>query len=505
MAAATIPFGAFISHESDSSASIRGPDPVFHRDNITKSSPTDDDLSRLQWGQRLNGPEKNRPGTVSPIEQSIPPTPGDLEQSRPATPAGAQAVGAIVQSFSNPPRNRWRVASATVFFLMMGMNDAATGALIPYLEVEYNIGYAIVSLIFVTNAFGWLVMAPVSQMIEARAGRSRSYIIAASLMSIGYTALVCAPPFPVVVMSFFLLGLGMALFLGMTNAFIVNLVNGTVLLGLCHGIYGLGGVVSPIIATAIVSKGIRWSYYYFINLGISIFSIFFMAWSFKGFENDASQQLLTNLELTASRQASAAGEPTKFQLLKRALKNRTTLLGAAFIFFYQGAEVAISGWVISYLIHYRKGDPAHVGNVTSGFWGGITVGRFVLTHFCHKMGEKLAVVLLIVGAGTFQLLVWLVPNIIGNAVAEALVGLFLGPIYPCATGVFSKLLPRSMQIVSLSVTTSMGSSGGALVPLITGLMAQSLSTVVLHPIVLISFAAMIGTWISLPRIGKRTE
>lgn len=122
---------------------------------------------------------------------------------------------------------------------MMGMNDAATGALIPYLEVEYNIGYAIVSLIFVTNAFGWLVMAPVSQMIEARAGRSRSYIIAASLMSIGYTALVCAPPFPVVVMSFFLLGLGMALFLGMTNAFIVNLVNGTVLLGLCHGIYGV--------------------------------------------------------------------------------------------------------------------------------------------------------------------------------------------------------------------------------------------------------------------------
>lgn len=58
-------------------------------------------------------------------------------------------------------------------------------------------------------------------------------------MTIGYTALVCAPPFPVVVLSFFLLGLGMALYLGMTNAFIVNLMNGTVLLGLCHGIYGV--------------------------------------------------------------------------------------------------------------------------------------------------------------------------------------------------------------------------------------------------------------------------
>lgn len=167
--------------------------------------------------------------------------------------------------------------------------------------------------------------------------------------------------------------------------------------------------------------------------------------------------------------------------------------------------MAISGWVISYLIHYRKGNPAQVGNVTSGFWAGITVGRFVLTHFAHKMGEKLSVMLLIIGAAVFQLLVWLVPNIIGNAVAESIVGLFLGPVYPCATAVFSKLLPRSIQISCLAVVTSMGSSGGALVPFITGLLAQKLGTVVLHPIVLISSAAMAAAWLLLPRVPKRTE
>ena len=167
--------------------------------------------------------------------------------------------------------------------------------------------------------------------------------------------------------------------------------------------------------------------------------------------------------------------------------------------------MAISGWVISYLIHYRRGSPSQVGNVTSGFWGGITVGRFVLTHFAHKMGEKLAVILLIIGAAVFQLLVWVVPNIIGDAVAEAVVGLFLGPVYTCATAVFSKLLPRSIQISSLSVVTSMGSSGGALVPFLTGLLASKLGTVVLHPVVLTSLAAMTITWLLLPRIGKRAE
>ncbi len=236
---AVIPFGVFVTHESDASPAVRGPAPVVHRDFITSSSPTEHELNQLQWGHRLNGPGKEPRRSMSPVGQSIPPTPGELEQSQPPTPRGAHAVDALVQSFSNPPRNRWRIASATVFFLLMGMNDAATGALIPYLEKEYDIGYAVVSLIFVTNAVGWIVMAPLSQVIEARAGRSRSLIIACSLMTIGYTALVCAPPFPVVVLSFFLLGLGMALYLGMTNAFIVNLMNGTVLLGLCHGIYGV--------------------------------------------------------------------------------------------------------------------------------------------------------------------------------------------------------------------------------------------------------------------------
>lgn len=157
------------------------------------------------------------------------------------------------------------------------------------------------------------------------------------------------------------------------------------------------------------------------------------------------------------------------------------------------------------MITYRNGNPTEAGYIGSGFWLGITVGRFVLTHFAHKFGEKRAVVALTCGAAAFQLLVWQVPNIIGNAVAEALVGLFLGPVYPCATAIFSKLLPRNMQVTALSVIGGMGSSGGALVPFITGMLAQKLGTVVLHPIVLISFAAMLVTWFLLPHVEKRRE
>lgn len=88
--------------------------------------------------------------------------------------------------------------------------------------------------------------------------------------------------------------------------------------------------MSPLIATAMISKGIRWSYFYAIPLALSLASIGFMGWSYRGFEADASVQLMTALERTASLR-SAPGEPTKKQLLWRSMKNRTTLLGALFI------------------------------------------------------------------------------------------------------------------------------------------------------------------------------
>lgn len=270
-----------------------------------------------------------------------------------------------------------------------------------------------------------------------------------------------------------------------------------------HGCYGIGGIVAPFVATSMVSAGIRWSFFYSIPLALSAVStaVFFLA--FRSYETeDASIQLRTALEQTLSRQTTSEERKS---ILKRALRNRTTLLGALLIFAYQGAEVAISGWVISFLIDYRNGNPAQVGYVTSGFWGGITLGRFLLVTPAHKIGDRISIIVLVAGTAAFQFMVWFLPNVIGNAVAVAVIGFLLGPIYPCATGVFSKLLPGHLQITSLGFISSMGSSGGALGPLTTGLLAQRLGTVVLNPICIFLCVVMEAAWLGLPRIAKRRE
>jgi fucose permease len=165
--------------------------------------------------------------------------------------------------------------------------------------------------------------------------------------------------------SFFMVGYGAAMTLALNNVFCANLHPPTAVLGAAHGSYGVGGIVAPIAATSLVSNGTLWSRFYLIPLCLAIFNLFFAGWAFWHYEEYSHSRLLTR---TADLDSAEDVGHSKIKDLKLALKSRVTLIGALFIFAYQGAEVSISGWVISFLINYRGGDPASVGYVTTGFW-----------------------------------------------------------------------------------------------------------------------------------------
>jgi len=141
----------------------------------------------------------------------------------------------------------------------------------------------------------------------------------------------------------------------------------------------------------------------------------------------------------------------------------------------------------------------------------------------HHIGERLFVFIVTIGvSGLFlcpwrkispislqalilELLIWFVPSIPGDSIAVALSGLLLGPIYPCAVHIFQRLIPRKMQISSLSLIGSVGSSGGAVAPFMTGMLAQHVGTFVLHPICIGLFVSMGLTWFFMPEPEKRSE
>lgn len=377
--------------------------------------------------------------------------------------------------------------------------DNRTGA-DPSLSSDYNIGYAVVSLIFVGQAIGFIVAAGLIDPLREKLGRAKALALAQTLMVGGYVCIACRAPYPVIVIAFLLVGLGMSINLALGNIFCGGLQNSTVALGAMHGSYGIGGILGPLVATAIVTLArASWSRYYLLTLGFSAFNGIFATWSYWHYERDhpVHHSLVGPDGLPSTFRSKIAG-------ITKAFSSRVVVLGALFIFAYQGAEVSISGWVISFLIAVRKGDPSSVGYVTSGFWGGITVGRFLLSIPAQKIGEKVFVYGVVVGAAVFELLVWLVPNVVGDAVAVAIVGLLLGPVYPCAAAIFMRTMSRTEKLSGMGIISAFGASGGAVAPFTTGILAQVAGTFVLHPIAIGLFAAMLGCWFGLPSTKKRS-
>lgn len=112
---------------------------------LTSSHPT----TKLPQPITSYSPKSTRPSSIDGTAATK--TPGELEQSQPSTPQGDEGAD-IVPTLWYPKMNRWRVLAACLEYFGNGLNDSAPGALIPYIEDWYNIGYAIVSMIWISNA-----------------------------------------------------------------------------------------------------------------------------------------------------------------------------------------------------------------------------------------------------------------------------------------------------------------------------------------------------------------
>ena len=314
--------------------------------------------------------------------QPTPTSPADLEMSRPSTPSEPRHATTIMQNWRAPPITKWRILSACLGSLGQGFSDSAPGALLPYIESHYSVNYAIVSMIFVANAVGFILAALLVSILDRKLGRPKTLILCEIVNILAFAVMIIPPPFPVFVIGYFAAGFGFATILALNNVFCANVAPATTILGAFHGAYGIGGTVAPLLATGIVNAGIKFSRFYAILLGIRILVGLSLGYTFWNWSNDtssATNEMALNDRserherdeaVTGSTERSGNEQRSSSQLIS-ALKIKVTLVGALFIFAYQGAEVSISGWVISFLITVRHGDPSKVGNVTAGFWGGI--------------------------------------------------------------------------------------------------------------------------------------
>ncbi|KAF5589330.1 o-acetyltransferase CAS1 [Fusarium pseudoanthophilum] len=403
----------------------------------------------------------------------------------------------VVEKWNEPIGNAFRVGAVYWSLFVSGANDAAYGALIPYLETYYELSYLVVSLIFLSPFVGFIVSAAVNNYLHMNIGQRWIAFMCGGCHALTYLILSQHPPYPVLVLAYVLAGLGNGIGLAAWNSYIGNLARSNELLGFMHASYGLGGTVSPLIATSMITQAnLGWYDFYYVLLGMAVLETATLTYSFWP---KTAQKYREAVHTEGTR-----NEGTRAALFVKP-HARVVWLCAFFLLGYVGAEVALGGWVVQFMLRVRNADPFDAGMTAVGFWLGITVGRLVLGMVIPKIGVKLSLMIFIPITMGLQLIFWLVPQFHVSAVAVSLQGFFLGPMFPCVIVALTKLLPRHLHVSAIGFAAAFGGSGAAVLPFAVGAIAQAKGVQVLQPIILAILAVLFVIWLGLPKIEKRKD
>ncbi|KAJ9617168.1 hypothetical protein H2200_000889 [Cladophialophora chaetospira] len=404
-------------------------------------------------------------------------------------PVDAQTV---VQRWNEPKGNIARLGFAFFSFIVTGMNDGAVGALIPYLETYYELSYTTVSLIFLTPFAGYSLAAFTNASIHSRLGQRGIAILAPLCHIVTYAILSAHPPFPVLVISNTISGFGNGLTDACFCAWIGVMDKANAVQGCLHSCYSLGALFAPLIATSmIVHAKLPWYTFYYFMAGASALEFLGLTvvfWHKTG--------ALYRLE-------HASDNNTQGGRTREALKSKITWICSLFFFTYMGVEVGLGGWIVTFMLRVRSASPSASGYSATGFWAGMALGRATLGFVTERFGERICISIYLALCLALQLIFWLVPKFVVSVTAVALLGFFLGPMFPGCVMMAAKLLPKHIHVSAIGFAMAIGGTGGTVFPFAIGAIASSKGVQVLQPIILALIVVLLGLWLIFPRVKKR--
>ncbi|HEY0070311.1 MAG TPA: MFS transporter [Chloroflexia bacterium] len=384
---------------------------------------------------------------------------------------------------------RLRLVVAFVAFVLIGAGDGGLGVLLPSIQRFYGIDKATVSLLFLCGTSGYLVAAFTSGPLVGRLGTRLFLALGVGAFVVGAASIGLALPFVVVLACYVVFAFGFGVLDAGLNTYIAGLPNNTGTLNNLHACYGLGALAGPVVAQTFLDVRLGWNAVYIAWAGAAMLVLASTWLVFQG----------------VGRVRHEAGPGQGGNVLAATLRLRVVWIVAVFLLLYVGGEVSLGNWSYSLLTEERAVDPNPASWFVSGYWMGLTVGRLVLGRLARRLGDRNLIQLCLAGVMAGLLLVWLPPWPVAAAVGLWLTGFSLGPIFPTAIAVLSRLVAPRVLPSAIGFVASAGSAGAAFFPWIAGNLAEGLGLWTLLPYVVLLSTVMWGVWLLLMRVPYRPQ
>jgi len=357
------------------------------------------------------------------------------------------------------------LATTMVIFFLCGYVTVLNSILIPYLQDTLNLSYTYVNFIPLSFYLAYFIASP----IVGEYFKNKSYLVGVrSGILMGILASLCliamdsaTPQFAFILITIFLLGVSIATIQVSGNPYILQLAGkekGASWMTLVHAATSFGMILAPIIGSSIILSSL--SSDSIVRPLFWIYATLALAW--------IGCLLATSLLSLHDEKPCSSSNPTPYWDV---LKDKGVLAGMLAIACSVGIEVSCSSFIIEFLASKEilSTTLLMAGMLSTLFWIIFTVGRAIAGIALRKMSEQHLLYLLCMLGVLFCIAAITTTGVIA-AVSLLSLGFSTSALYPI---IFSITINRTHHNPStVSGLLCMANIGGALFPIIQGLIAD---------------------------------
>lgn len=357
-------------------------------------------------------------------------------------------------------------------FISIGTVGGALGVAWLSIQDTFDLGLESLGFLLTASTIGRLVTAFTSGRWIARMGAG-PYLLTGSLLSaVGMLGFTLTPSWLLLLMVYFVFGLGGGILDAGLNTFIAPRYTASRLNWL-HACFGIGLTLGPALVTLVViDLGQSWRWAYAVLCGLQVALAIVIA------------ATLNRWRLVDSLQNSVADSGKDVHMVDT-LRLAMTWLSLALFFFYGGVEIGAGQLLNSLFVEGRGIDPKTAGFWVSFYWGSFTVGRMLIGLVVDRLGPRTLLRACMIGTVAGAALVWWNPVAEVSFIGLAVMGLSLAPTFPTLVAVTPERVGPRHTSNAIGFQIGFAGLGAALLVGLAGALAESLGRGVIAPYLLV--------------------
>ncbi|MGE5409847.1 MAG: MFS transporter [Clostridiales bacterium] len=353
---------------------------------------------------------------------------------------------------------------AYIAFISLGLPDGLLGVAWPTMRLSFSRSLDSLGLMLLATTTGYLISSFYSGHIMSRLGIGWLLSLSCGATGAGLLGYTLIGSWWLIIPLAVIAGLGAGAIDAGINTYVASNF-GERLMQWLHASYGIGITLGPIIMTMGLNLFSSWKWGYILvgtaQLALALcFGLTHSVWQSR--KSDESTEIKENL--------------TDYKTpLLHTLRELNVWISILMFFVYAGIEASLGTWCYTLLTESRGISSEMAGLLVGSYWATFTIGRVLAGLFTKYISIESLIKISLLGAFAGAVLLIWNPTKMSSLWSVAIIGFAIAPIFPGMVSLTSRRVSPKHTANTIGMQISTSGLGIALIPGLTGVLAQRTS------------------------------